>query len=89
MNRRFKIKNDFVTIGDYGSLKDNRLTLLLRVPYKIFGITKYKYLNVCTIFSCRLPKRVITEKDIEKYIVQQFYRERREIRERRYKLKKR
>jgi len=67
MNRRFKIKID------YDEDEDKKLILKLQVPYKnIFGKIKYTYNKVLNRYPGDLPSDVVTQKQIEEYMVTQF-----------------
>lgn len=71
MNRRFKIKisNNFEN--------EDIISLLLQVPYKtISGKIKYTYSNVFSRCIECLPSNVVTQKQIENYMVEQFEKSR-------------
>lgn len=72
MNRRFRIKIDYVSLGEYSLNNGKNLILQVRVPYKCFGKTRYSYTSVFEILSIELPSFIITQKQIEEYLVSKF-----------------
>ena len=76
MNRRFSLKIEHGTKGDYGYIDYKILKLQLRVPYKIFNKIKYTYITVCTIDDYKLPENIKTQSQIVNFLVNEFEKER-------------
>lgn len=76
MNRRFRLKIEYATRGDYGCINYKILKLQLRVPYKIFNKTKYTYITVYEIGDYKLPTNVKTQSQIMNFLVNEFEKER-------------
>lgn len=71
MNRRFRIR-----ISYSGLVEDRELTLQVRVPYKLFGVIKYTYINVCSTYKYLISNDCTTQSLIEDYMVSLFERRR-------------
>lgn len=76
MNRRFSLKIEHGTKGDYGYIDYKILKLQLRVPYKIFNKTKYTYITVYETGDYRLPENIKTQSQIVNFLVNEFEKER-------------
>ena len=76
MNRRFSLKIEYGTKGDYGCIDYKILKLQLRVPYKIFNKTKYTYITVYEIGDYKLPINIKTQSQIMNFLVNEFEKER-------------
>ena len=76
MNRRFSLKIEYGTKGDYGCIDYKILKLQLRVPYKIFNKTKYTYITVYEIGDYELPINIKTQSQIMNFLVNEFEKKR-------------
>ena len=76
MNRRFSLKIEYGTKGDYGCIDYKILKLQLRVPYKIFNKTKYTYITVYETGDYELPINIKTQSQIMNFLVNEFEKER-------------
>ena len=76
MNRRFSLKIEYGTKGEYGCIDYKILKLQLRVPYKIFNKTKYTYITVYEIGDYKLPINIKTQSQIMNFLVNEFEKER-------------
>lgn len=79
MNRRFNLKIQNVSFGEYGVFNKKELTLQVKTPYKnIFGKIKYTYLDVYSLYENDLPKTCKSVNDIMEYLISMFYKMRSE-----------
>ena len=76
MNRRFSLKIEYGTKGDYGWIDYKILKLQLRVPYKIFNKTKYTYITVYETGDYELPINIKTQSQIMNFLVNEFEKKR-------------
>ncbi len=76
MNRRFSLKIEYGTKGDYGCIDYKILKLQLRVPYKIFNKTKYTYITVYETGDYELPINIKTQSQIMNFLVNEFEKKR-------------